>query len=97
MFKGFKAAQSRYENAMPDDDDECGHCVDGECNTHDYYRTIFLEKRTIHTANKDHMYKGKLQVKKGNKYKATMIKGYEISKGVRSAIYEYKKFDLGSK
>jgi hypothetical protein len=96
MFKGFAAAQSRYENAMPEDN-ECGHCVDGDCDFHEYYRNIFLEKSTIHTANKDHMYKGKLQVKKGNKYRAMITKGYEISEGIRTAIYEYKKIDLGSK
>lgn len=36
MFKGFAAAQSRYENAMPEDN-ECDHCVAGECEYHEVY------------------------------------------------------------
>tara|TARA_R110002167_G_scaffold256475_2_gene462861 strand:+ start:2616 stop:2870 length:255 start_codon:yes stop_codon:yes gene_type:complete len=36
MFKGFAAAQSRYENAIPEDN-ECDHCVAGECGFHEVY------------------------------------------------------------
>jgi len=92
--KGFAAAQARYENMVPEDN-ECGPCVDGDCDFHDFHRFIFLEKTTTHTARKDHYYKGKLKVKKGNKYQATIIKGVEISEGERTGIYEYRKFDLG--
>ncbi len=36
MFKGFTAAQSRYDNMLPDDD-ECDYCVAGCCEFHDVY------------------------------------------------------------
>ena len=34
--KGFAAAQSHYDNMLPDDD-ECNDCVGGKCDYHEVY------------------------------------------------------------
>jgi len=66
-------------------------CCGGEC----YEGEIFLDRTTRHTARKDHK-DGK--IKKGQRYKAHITKGYYIDdSGKHHGIYEYSKRVLQDK
>lgn len=70
----------------------CPHCGD-----EDYTEgKVWLNKQSIHTASKDHFDKhGNVKISKGDKYKATFIKGYYIDEnGLHKGLYEYTKRKL---
>ena len=58
--------------------------------------SIFLDKTSTHTARKDHVDKdGKVVVRVGHKYRATLRKGYYVDDdGVRHGIFEYTKKEV---
>ena len=82
-FKGFEAAQSRYDNMSPDYGEECDDCSDMHCEKDGVFTTA--SQVTIHTARNDHFDKhGRLIVKKGRKYRKYYSHGYRIeSDGTR--------------
>jgi len=53
---------------------------------------IFLDKTSCHIANKDHVDEnGKAIVKKGQRYKYRIVKGYYIDDGIRYGILKITK------
>ena len=53
---------------------------------------IFLDKQTIHTAQKDHRdKKGNITIRSGQKYKATIRKGYFVRDGEHVGFFRYTK------
>jgi len=69
------------------------NCCDAEVFT----GTIFLNKVTTRTARKDYLNnQGKVYIKKGQKYKASIKKGYYVdNKGKHHGIFEYNKYTFG--
>jgi hypothetical protein len=53
---------------------------------------IFLDRTSVHVANKDHFDKqDKLIVQKGDKYRSRIVKGYYIEDGVHKPIFKIEK------
>jgi hypothetical protein len=62
------------------------------CGTEIFEGKIFLDKTSTHIANKDHFAPNdKLIVKKGERYKSRIIKGYYIDGGESRGIFRVEK------
>lgn len=53
---------------------------------------IFLDKTSVHIANKDHYdSKNNIVVRKGEKYRSRIVKGYYVEDGVHKPIFKIEK------
>ena len=69
----------------------CPYCGGGNYTT----GKIWLYTVNTHTARKDHYdKKGRLVVRKGKRYQATLVKGYTIDGWNRKGIFDYRKIEI---